>query len=279
MNPIALNIGTSDVVAKRYREWQDRAFGLLKPLQPLMEVGRASIPIVGKASDHDANADRLESVARPLLLFAHWRYSLNSIREEGDLEVSRQMETWFREALLLGTNPASEEFWGWSSNFHQHSVEMGLLVIALEMSRDWLWQGYEDAERAQILTWLSSDVGNAHHWNNHMFFGIFVMEFLLREGFGSPSYRSVIDRWFSDLEDMYLGGGLVHGRHESVRRFLQCLCLALLQPLVDQTLWRSESRTLRLVERTNAPLSGKLPALFCGEWGTTCLWKIDYLPI
>ena len=204
-------------VPKAYREWQLRAFDLLDPLKDLMTAGNAHLPIEGKASDHDLNADRLESVARPLLLFAHWRYSLANYREDSDQKLAEAMESWFRQALLVGTDPQSREFWGWSSNFHQHSVEMGLLVIALELSRDWLWECYSDNERDQILIWLESDVGNGHHWNNHMFFGIFVLEFLLREGRGFPSYRSVIDRWFKELEDMYLGDGwFMDGMNQSV---------------------------------------------------------------
>ncbi|MBC9889865.1 MAG: DUF2264 domain-containing protein [Opitutae bacterium] len=200
-----------------FRKWQNRARRLLEPLRDLMEEGRAQIGIEGKASDHDSNADRLESVGRPLLLFAHWRYSLNAKAERSDRDLSEPMEAWFRQALLSGTDPKSREFWGWSSNFHQHSVEMGLLIIALEISRDWLWDRYSEDQRRQILRWLESDAGNGHHWNNHMFFGIFVMEFLLREGRGFPAYRAVIDRWFEELESMYLGDGWYRdGMNQSV---------------------------------------------------------------
>ncbi|QXD22840.1 DUF2264 domain-containing protein [Opitutia bacterium ISCC 51] len=200
-----------------YRGWQDRAWKLLAPLENLMESGRADLPIEGKASDHDLNADRVESFARPLLLFAHWRYSLSQNTEEGDLEKAERMGQWFRQALLLGTDSSSEHFWGWSSNFHQHSVEMGLMVIGLELSRDWLWDSISQADQQQVLSWLESDIGNGHHWNNHMFFGIFVMEFLVREGRGFPSYRAVIDRYYGDLEDMYSGEGwFMDGMNQSV---------------------------------------------------------------
>lgn len=213
MNPASASNG----VPKAYRAWQERAEKLLAPLLPLMEPGKASMNIAGQASDHDLNADRLESVARPFLLFVHWRYSLNFNREACDEDLALEMEEWFKSALLEGTNPDSNEFWGYSSNFHQHSVEMGLLVIGLEVSRDWLWETISDGEREQILAWLESDIGNGHHWNNHMFFGIFVMEFLLKEGRGFPSYRSVIDRWFGELESMYLGDGwFMDGMNQSV---------------------------------------------------------------
>src|SRR5581483_1761484 len=53
-----------------YRAWQLAARHLLEPLAALMSPGRADIPIKGAASDHDAQADRLESFARPLTLAA-----------------------------------------------------------------------------------------------------------------------------------------------------------------------------------------------------------------
>ncbi len=195
------------VVPEVLSEWQSRARVLIEPLHALMQEGKAEIPISGPVSDHDLNADRLESFARPLVLFAHWRHSLNHHSTDEDKRLADPMERWFRNALLKGTDHRSSEYWGNSANFHQHSVEMGLLVIGLEISRDWLWSEVEDAERSQVLDWFESDVGNGHHWNNHMFFGIFILEFLIREGRGRDSYRLVINRWFEELEGMYHGEG------------------------------------------------------------------------
>lgn len=192
---------------EKFREWQNRARRLIKPLLPLMVEGKAEIAINGVASDHDRNADRLESFARPFVLFAHWRDSLDRYSTDADKELSKPMEAWFRKALLLGTNHQSPESWGNSANFHQHSVEMGLMVLGLEISRAWLWEKLSETEKCQVLDWFESDVGNGHHWNNHMFFGIFILEFLIREGRGFESYRLVIDRWFEELEGMYHGDG------------------------------------------------------------------------
>jgi len=176
-------------------------------LLPLLTEGKAEIAINAVSSDHGRNADRLESVARPLDLFAQWRHSLDKYSTIEDRKLADPMEHWFRRALLEGTDPDSSEYWGSSANFHQHSVEMGLLVIGLEISRSWLWGTLSDTEKSQILDWFESDVGNGHHWNNHMFFGIFILEFLMREGRGYDSYRLVVDRWFEELEGMYQGEG------------------------------------------------------------------------
>ncbi|MBK1876662.1 DUF2264 domain-containing protein [Pelagicoccus mobilis] len=194
-------------VPASYRKWQNYARALIEPLADLMEEGRANLDIEGMASDHDENADRLEALARPFVLFCHWERSTNLFRDERDEELLGKCKAWFRQALLLGSDPESDQFFGYSANFHQHSVEMGLFVIGLELSRDWLWDDLNEVEQARVLSWLESDVGNGHHWNNHMFFGIFVLEFLQREGRLRTAYRGVVDRWFEELEGMYADEG------------------------------------------------------------------------
>lgn len=194
-------------VPPSYRAWQNHAKALIDPLAALMEDGKSQLDIEGMASDHDANADRLEALARPFVLFCHWERSTKVFCDEEDEALLEKSKAWFKEALLIGSDPASDQFFGYSANFHQHSVEMGLLCIGLELSRDWLWDDLSTDEREQILSWLESDVGNGHHWNNHMFFGIFVMEFLQREGHCRAAYSGVIDRWFEELEGMYADEG------------------------------------------------------------------------
>lgn len=203
-----MNTGSvSDEVSVGYVWWQEKAADLIEPIVELMEEGRSSISFAGGASDHGKNADRLESFARPFALWAHWRYSLDASPNEEQWQLNQKAESWFKSALLAGTNPDSEEFWGYSSSFHQHSVEIGLLVIGLEICRGQFWEGFSSDEKTRVLEWLESDAGNGHHWNNHMFFGILALEFLMREGRGRPSYRAVVDRWFHELEGMYESDG------------------------------------------------------------------------
>ena len=77
-----------------YLHWQDAARRLLEPLAALMEPGRADLAIAGAASDHDKQADRLESFARPLTLAAFW---LQSAARPEDGELREKVAVWFRE--------------------------------------------------------------------------------------------------------------------------------------------------------------------------------------
>src|SRR5262245_59050783 len=101
-----------------YGWWRGAAEDLLKPLAALMQPGKADLPLVGQASNHGAQADRLESFARPCLLAAHWLAS-----EPGENEkISRaQIAEWFRRGLVIGTDPKHAKGWGPTANHHQHT--------------------------------------------------------------------------------------------------------------------------------------------------------------
>ena len=186
---------------------------LLAPLVKLMQPGMAHIPLKGQASDHGEIADVLEAFARPCLLAAHWLgaqggETLGFTRDE--------VAKWFREGLIAGTDPSADTYWGPVTNYHQHSVEMGALVLALEIARDHLWTPFSDSEKQQVLSWLRTARGCGFHRNNHLFFGVLPLCFLIREGAASKADEELVLRWMDILESMYLRDGwFVDGMNEA----------------------------------------------------------------
>jgi len=55
-----------------HKAWLRIAGEGTRALSKLMQPGKAELPIIGKASNHGAQADRLESFSRPCLWAAHW---------------------------------------------------------------------------------------------------------------------------------------------------------------------------------------------------------------
>lgn len=216
-----MDAATLDLPACAGREtrrwWMRSAEDLLRPLVALMEPGASDLPLRGPASNHGAQADRLESFARPCLLAAHWL----AAEPDGEETLAREpVAAWFREGLVAGADPARPGTWGPAANFHQHTVEMGALVLALEMAGDWLWEPLTGAERALVAAWMGSVRGVGLHRNNHLFFGVLPLCFLDGKGLGRPGDRALIARWMDALEAMHLGGGwFIDGMNETVDHY------------------------------------------------------------
>jgi hypothetical protein len=191
-------------VPDTYRHWQLAARGLLEPLAALMQPNQAHLDIHGSPSDHDAAADRLESVARPLTLAA---FFLRSEPHAADEPLRRQLAQWFREALRFGTDPHSPNYWGPDASYHQHHVEMGLMAIALQIAAADLWQPLAPAEKDRIAAWFATCRGSGIVNNNHLFMSVHILEFLGRHGHAHRTDRAVISAHLDQLETMHRGGG------------------------------------------------------------------------
>jgi len=187
-----------------YRHWQESARRLLEPLAALMQPGRASLDIHGAPSDHDAQADRLESFARPLTLAAFW---LQSAPRPEDAAFRTRLAEWFRAGLVLGTNPAGPEYWGPDASYHQHHVEMGLMAIALQVAPRELWAPLSPAKQAQVAAWFATCRGGGIVNNNHLFMSVHILAFLGRHGFAHRTDCAVITAHLNQLETMHRGGG------------------------------------------------------------------------
>ncbi|NBD37154.1 MAG: DUF2264 domain-containing protein [Verrucomicrobia bacterium] len=200
-----------------YVQFEQWCQGMVAPLVDLMERGKASLPISGPPSDHGEMADRLEAYSRPSLLAAFW-LQMEAVPEEKDRHgVEREkVAEWFRQGLILGTDPEHEQYWGHLTNYHQHGVEMALLAIALDVAREHLWDPLREEEKDQVADWLGQMRGNPRYWNNHMFFSILTLEFLREYGYGERGDKATVDYYFKQLEKMHHGGGwFLDGTNES----------------------------------------------------------------
>jgi hypothetical protein len=97
---------------------------------------------------------------------------------------------------------------------------MGALILALEMAKEYLWDPLTNAERSQVLAWIRSVRGAGLHRNNHLFFGVVPLSFLLSKGIGTKEDAGLVLHWMDVLESMALGGGwFVDGMNETVDHY------------------------------------------------------------
>jgi hypothetical protein len=212
-------MSTATTQQTAYQQTLSVAEKLLAPLVKMMKPGAASLPLEGQASDHGELADVLETFARPCLLAAHWLAAKGGGGES--LGFTRaEVAKWFREGLVAGTNPRAKQYWGPVTNYHQHCVEMGALVLALEIARDHLWTPLSDDEKRQVLAWMRTTRGCGFHRNNHMFFGVLPLSFIIKEGAGSTGDQELVLRWLDILESMYIRDGwFVDGMNETIDHY------------------------------------------------------------
>jgi hypothetical protein len=196
----------------RYARVQEAAKSLLDPIRALMVRGKAEVAIddsrpglIGPVGGELCT--RFELCGRPMLLAAHWLHSLDHLPQPQHEAVRQETSAWFRNALVLGTDPQSPSYWGADANYYQLHVDMGLLPIAFHLARGDLWDPLTPAQKAQIATWLGTSRGAAYVHNNHYFMGVHILEFLHHEGFGERRDRPLIDTFFARMETMYRGDG------------------------------------------------------------------------
>ncbi|WP_428389944.1 DUF2264 domain-containing protein [Mucisphaera sp.] len=197
-----------------YRQFLDFADRLVQPLIKLMAEGQSSLPIEGSPSNHGDDADRLEAFARPFLLLSLWLHgrSVLGISDESDQKVI----TWTQQAMALGSNPNSPAYWGTLTNYHQHAVEFAIFTMALDISRKSDWDTMDEPSRQQVLAFLAQIRGHGGHRNNHLFFDVLTLEFLIKEGAGELGDDRAITHHLDELECMHRGGGwFIDGGNES----------------------------------------------------------------
>jgi len=191
-----------------YAHWLVRTRQMLEPLAALMKPGAADLAIHGLPSDHDAQADRLESFARPLVVAAFYLQSDAAHDPTPDAGAFRtRVAHWFREGLVAGSQIGGPQYWGPDASYHQHHVEMGLMAIALQIAQRQLWDPLSPDEKKQVLSWFATCRGSGIVNNNHLFMSVHILEFLARMGHAHRSDRAVIVAHLNQLETMHRGGG------------------------------------------------------------------------
>lgn len=191
-----------------YAHWLTRTRQMLDPLAALMRPGQADIPISGLPSDHDAQADRLESFARPLVMAAF--YLQSDVTQDPTAEAGAfraRIARWFREGLVAGTKDGGPQYWGPDASYHQHHVEMGLMAIALQIASAQLWEPLAPEHKNQVAAWFATCRGSGIVNNNHLFMSVHILEFLGKIGHAHRTDRAVIVAHLNQLETMYRGGG------------------------------------------------------------------------
>ncbi|MEZ0166567.1 DUF2264 domain-containing protein [Kineococcus sp. LSe6-4] len=186
--------------------WLAVADDLLLAVRPWATPGFARIDLPGEPSAAGWVSDGLEGFARTFLTAAFRVAGAAGEDPHGHLE-------HYRRGLLAGTRtPGADDAESWPPvrSIHdggQPMVESASIALALDLTREWLWDSLSDAEKDQVETWLRQSLRHEPAPNNWYLFPLAVASFLTGCGRGDEETARTVERGLELLEGWYRGDG------------------------------------------------------------------------
>lgn len=178
--------------------WAAAADRMLLALRPYACADHARIDLPGPSSAYGPDSDSLEAFARSFLLAA--------IRLRGEYGADpHDLAGWYAAGLRAGTDPSSPTAWPRPDRLDQAKVEASSIALGLHLSRPWLWDRLDDGDRARIVDWLATVVGQPYPPINWVWFQIVVETFL--RSVGGPWSAADIEAGLRVHESLYRADG------------------------------------------------------------------------
>ena len=151
--------------------WEAVADRLLLSLRPHTSDDRARILPPGRASSSGPDSDGLEGFARSFLLAALLLHGNGGADPHGHAER-------YAAGLAAGTDPSSPTAWPRPGSLPQAKVEAASIALALDLTREWIWDRADPATREHTIDWLREVIGTDYPPINWVWFRIVVLTFL-----------------------------------------------------------------------------------------------------
>lgn len=182
------------------KDFQKVMLEILNPLKEHYSSGCAWLSLGETFAHYDLKAAYMEAVSRPLwALVPFWLGKGEESRE------TRSFKEIYRKALVSGTNPASEEYWGECGSFDQRFVEMAAISYGLTYAPEVIWNPLTEEEKNHLATYLRQINKHPLPVCNWILFAVMVNIGL--KSVGQAYDAQMIDRYLDGLESFYLGEG------------------------------------------------------------------------
>jgi hypothetical protein len=179
---------------------------MLHAVRPFVSEQHALITLPGDPGGYGTAVDGLEGFARTFLLAA-FRLAGDGGPDPADLDGQlADYATWYADGVAAGVDPSSPERWVRPDEHGQAKVEAASIALALDLTRPWIWDRFDDEVRAQVIDYLSSVVGDeSYPQTNWVWFRIVVETFL--RSVGGPWSASEIASDLATHDSFYQGNG------------------------------------------------------------------------
>jgi hypothetical protein len=159
----------------------------------------------GLPSRHGLRVDALEGFSRSAPLWAAW---VNSGRPHSIQLMSGRiidLEDEFRQGLLVGTDPAADEYWGDVAYKDQRIVEASDIALSVWLFRDSVWTNFSEMQKSQVARWLKQSVVHKVADNNWHLFPVFIGVVL--NALKVPSDNESVIQNYARFKEFYRGDG------------------------------------------------------------------------
>jgi hypothetical protein len=129
----------------------------------------------GMGSFYGYQISGLEGFARTATLMAAW---IASGRDPAPIDPETHkpvgLVALLRKGLLMGTDPASNTYWGKITDYDQRTVETADIARVLWLTRKQIWFKFSNSEQKQVADWLLQVNSVSTYENNWLLFPVIV---------------------------------------------------------------------------------------------------------
>jgi hypothetical protein len=184
----------------------DAVASLLEPLHGGASPKHAMIKVGSTGTRFDETAAQIEGYARPL-------WALAPLLAGGSTYAGTDK---FVAGLVAGTDPESEEFWGYMEDQDQRMVEACPIGYTLAIAHKDFWDPLTEAQKRNVETWLGSMNDKDMPNTNWLWFRVFANLGLAANGAKWDADR--MEKDIKQLNTFYRGGGWSNDGPEGYRQ-------------------------------------------------------------
>lgn len=156
--------------------WTGLADLLLASLRPYASPNRSLITPPGAPGGYGTAVDGLEGFARSLLIAG---FRIAGERGRGMDEIL----DFYAGGIAAGVDPDLPDRWVRLDEHPQAKVEAASIALVLDLTRPWLWDGFDDRTRGLVVDYLAPVVGDhTYPRTNWLWFRVVVETFLRSVG-------------------------------------------------------------------------------------------------
>lgn len=158
----------------------------------------------GRPGQQTVRTDAMEGVSRVLPTLATWLHAHPEGKQLLGLNGKPiDVIEIISSALLAGTNPSHQGYWGNLHDYDQRICESADLALVLWLSKNYVWTKFNSEQKQQVVNWFEQ-VNHLKTVDNNWHLFILTVQFVLKNLTGK---NQVDDNKYQRIKEFYVGNG------------------------------------------------------------------------